>query len=158
MNTAQNTVSSLKVDDDPLQTKVNLFFKELQDLGISEEGIKNIGEQLIVLSSEHFTAKISLLMDEEEFSKWQEYVDAGANTAQQALVLNKYLEEKIDKDIDTVHTEIMESLMLNILNGIRENRELSIKISQLDDKQIKEALELLDKGDFAKLDSFLNIN
>jgi hypothetical protein len=158
MDTAPKSVSSLVVDDDPLQTKVNLFFKELQDLGVQEEGLKNIGEQLIALGSEHLMAKISLLMDEEEFEKWKDFVDAGANEAQQALVMNKFLTEKTGKDFDTFHTEILEELMSSILNSVREHKDLSIKISNLNDEQTKEALEYLNNEDFGKLNALLNIN
>jgi hypothetical protein len=158
MNTAPNSVSSLVVNDDPLQTKVNFFFKELQDLGVPEEGLKNIGEQLIVLTSEHLMAKISLLMDEEKFAEWQKFVDSGANEAQQALVMDKYLKEKTGKDLDTFHTEIMEELMNGILDSIREHKDLSIKIANLDDEQTKQALEYLNSEDFEKLNTLLNIN
>lgn len=158
MDTAYTSLSSLVVDDDDFQTKVNFFFKELQDLGVDDEGLQNIGKQLIVLSSEHVTAKISLLMDKDEFEKWKEFVKTGPNTAQQALVMNKFLEKKIGKDMDTVHGEVTGELMNNILESIRENRELSVQISKLNDEQIKEALELLEKKDFEKLNSLLDIN
>jgi hypothetical protein len=103
-------------------------------------------------------AKISLLMDEEEFEKWKDFVDAGANEAQQALVMNKFLTEKTGKDFDTFHTEILEELMSSILNSVREHKDLSIKISNLNDEQTKEALEYLNNEDFGKLNALLNIN
>lgn len=156
MDTAQKSLSSLTVEDDELQTKVNLFFKELQDLGISHEQIETIGQQLIVLSTDHVTAKIDMLMDEDEFEKWKKFVDTGANAAQQAIVLNKFLKKKIDKDLDTLQLEIADSLMKNILNALQERRDLVVKISKLNDKEIEEATRLLESSEFTKLEKLLN--
>lgn len=156
MDTAQQSLSSLIVEDDELQTKVNLFFKELQDLGISNEHIQTIGQQLIVLSTDHLTAKIDMLMDEDEFEKWKKFVDTGPNAAQQALILNKFLKKKINKDLDTLQLEISETLMKNILSSLQERRDWVVKISKLNDQEIEEATRLLESSDFAKLEDLLN--
>jgi hypothetical protein len=44
------------------------------------------------------------------------------------------------------------------LNSVREHKDLSIKISNLNDEQTKEALEYLNNEDFGKLNALLNIN
>jgi hypothetical protein len=72
--------------------------------------------------------------------------------------MNKFLTEKTDKDLDTFHTEILEELMNSILNSVREHKDLSIKISNLNDEQTKQALEYLNNEDFEKLNALLNIN
>jgi hypothetical protein len=156
MDTAQQSVSSLIVEDDELQTKVNLFFKELQDLGVSDKQIEAIGQQLIVLSTDHLTAKIDMLMDKDEFEKWKKFVDTGPNAAQQAIILNKFLKKKINKDLDSLQLEIADTLMKNILNSLQERRDLVVKISKLNDQEIEEATRLLESSEFAKLDNLLN--
>ncbi len=156
MDTAQKSLSTLVVDDDILQTKVNLFFRELQDLGIQEEQIKAIGEQLIVLVSDHVIVKVKLLMSDEEWEKWKKFVDTGANSAQQAIVLDKLLNKKISKSFDDLNTEIADELMQNILESIRNRKDLAIKLSKLTDEEVVQATTLLEEGKFDELDALLN--
>jgi hypothetical protein len=156
MDTAQQSLSSLVIEDDKLQTKVNFFFKELQDLGLSNEQIEVIGQQLIALSTDHLTAKIDMLMNEEEFEKWKKFIDTGPNTAQQAIVINKFLQKKVGKDVDALQLEIADTLMKNILNSLQERRDFVAKISKLNDQELEEATKLLNNNQFEKLDNLLN--
>jgi hypothetical protein len=133
-----------------------LFLKEIVDLGVPQDQIQKLGEVLVALASEHLTAKISMLMDEEEFNNWKAFIDAGANSAQQMLVIDKLLQKKTQKTLEELQVEIAGELMDNILTNLKERQEYTEKISKLTEQEAAQALEYLNRKEFKKLDDLLN--
>lgn len=152
----QNMSSLIQSDRDLLQEKLDSFVKELQGLRLTAEQIETIITSLTSTATKQTMAKISSLMDDEEFEKWKAFVDTGANTAQQLVVLNRLLLNKTDKDLDTLHMEIVDSLIKNTLSDIANIKDLNLKISNLSPEQVEKAKQLLDDGDYEGADKIIN--
>ncbi|MFA5634014.1 MAG: hypothetical protein WCY00_00290 [Candidatus Dojkabacteria bacterium] len=156
MDSAQQSLSSLVQDSDLLEEKLKTFTSNLQNLGFNDEQIETLVFSLSTTSIKQTLAKISALMNDEEFSKWKDFVDSGANSAQQLLVLNKFLLNKTNKDLETINSEIMDSLIKDTLEEIVNTKDLHIKISQLSEQEIDKAKELLEAGDYEGVDRIIN--
>lgn len=152
----QNMSSLIQNDGDLLQEKLDSFIRELQSLGLNEEQIETIATSLTATATKQTMAKISALMDEQEFENWKNFVDTGANTAQQLVVLNRLLLNKTDKDLDTIHMEIVDGLIKNTLSDIANIKDLNLKISNLSPEEVEKAKQLLDDGDYEGADKIIN--
>ncbi|PKN02999.1 hypothetical protein CVU76_03160 [Candidatus Dojkabacteria bacterium HGW-Dojkabacteria-1] len=152
----QNMSSLIQNDGDLLQEKLDSFVKELQGLGLTAEQIETIITSLTATATKQTMAKISSLMDDEEFENWKNFVDTGANTAQQLVVLNRLLLNKTDKDLDTIHMEIVDGLIKNTLSDIANIKDLNLKISNLSPEEVEKAKQLLDDGDYEGADKIIN--
>lgn len=152
----QNMSSLIQNDGDLLQEKLDSFIRELQSLGLNEEQIETIANSLTATATKQTMAKISALMDEQEFENWKNFVDTGANTAQQLVVLNRLLLNKTDKDLDTLHMEIVDGLIKNTLSDIANIKDLNLKISNLSPEEVEKAKQLLDDGDYEGADKIIN--
>ena len=152
----QNMSSLIQNDGDLLQEKLDSFIRELQSLGLNEEQIETIATSLTATATKQTMAKISSLMDDEEFENWKNFVDTGANTAQQLVVLNRLLLNKTDKDLDTIHMEIVDGLIKNTLSDIANIKDLNLKISNLSPEEVEKAKQLLDDGDYEGADKIIN--
>jgi hypothetical protein len=158
MNSAQSSIpSSLIQDDDLLEKKMKSFIRNLQDLDLNQDQIETLVFSLTTTSVNQTLAKINALMDNEELQKWKDLVDSGANTAQQLIVLNRFLLDKTNKDLETINSEIIDALIKDTLDEVANIKDLKIKISQLDSEQVKKAQELLEAGDYEGVDKIINI-
>lgn len=152
----QNMSSLIQNDGDLLQEKLDSFLRELQSLGLNEEQIETISSSLTTTATKQTMAKISSLMNDEEFENWKKFVDTGANTAQQLIVLNRLLLNKTEKDLDTIHMEIVDGLIKNTLSDIANIKDLNLKISNLSPEEVEKAKQLLDDGDYEGADKIIN--
>jgi hypothetical protein len=152
----QNLSSLIDNNDDLLQKKLDSFIKELQYLGLSQEQIENLVMSLSSTATKQTMAKISSVMSEDDWDKWKKFVDTGPNTAQQIMVMNTFLEKKINKDLETIHSEIIDGLIENTLEEIASTKDLSLKVSQLTPEEIEKAKKLLDEGDYDGADRVIN--
>ncbi|MHC1716953.1 MAG: hypothetical protein AB9915_03680 [Candidatus Dojkabacteria bacterium] len=156
MDSAQQNISSLIQNDDLLETKLKSFVKNLQDLGLNEEQVNTLTLSVATTATKQTLAKISALMNEEDFNKWKEFVDTGANNAQQLIVLNRLLQNKTNKDLETLNAEIIDSLIKDTLNEVTNMKDLTIKVSQLSPEEVAKAKSLLDSGDYDGVDKVIN--
>ena len=157
MDAAQQNMSSLiQNDGDLLQEKLDSFVKELQGLGLTGEQIETIITSLTSTATKQTMAKISSLMDDEEFERWKTFVDTGANTAQQLVVINRLLLNKTNKDLDTIHMEIVDGLIKNTLSDVANIKDLNLKVSNLSPEEVEKAKQLLDDGDYEGADTIIN--
>ncbi|MGI6423480.1 MAG: hypothetical protein ACOX0X_02620 [Candidatus Dojkabacteria bacterium] len=157
MDTAsQNIASVAQNSEDILQDKLDSFAKELRNLNLSEEQIQTVASSLVTTATKQVMAKISSLMDDKEFNNWKKFVDTGANTAQQLIVLNRLLINKTGKDLNTLHEQIIDDLIKNTLGDIASVRDLNLKVSKLSDEEVAKAQELLKQGDFDSADKVIN--
>jgi len=144
----------LEIPNNLIEEKLVSFFETLKSLGISDEKIKEIGGGLVTISNTSILAKISSLMDEEEFNKWKEFVDTGANTAQQIVVMNAFLNRK-GHSLESITDTVLETLMKNTLDEIKITSDLRSKVGKLHDEEVKLANKLLDENRFDELDKLL---
>ena len=157
MDAAQQNMSSLiQNDGDLLQEKLDSFVKELQGLGLTGEQIETIITSLTATATKQTMAKVSSLMDDTEFENWKNFVDTGANTAQQLVVLNRLLLNKTDKDLDTIHMEIVDGLIKNTLSDVANIKDLNLKVANLSPEEVEKAKQLLDDGDYEGADKIIN--
>jgi hypothetical protein len=156
MDSAQQNITSLVQNEDLLEAKMKSFVRNLQDLNLNEEQIQTLVASLSTTSVKQTLAKISALMDDEEFKKWKAFVDSGANNAQQMIVLNRFLLNKTNKDLETINSEIIDALIKDTLDEVANVRDLNIKISQLSTEEIDKAKTLLEAGDYEGVDRIIN--
>ena len=156
MDAAQQNTASLVTNDDLLQTKIDAFVKNLKDMGLTQEQTETIAMSVATTSTQQTLAKISALMSEEDFEKWKAYVDTGPNTAQQLIIMNRFLINRTKKDLETLQSEIIDALIKNTLDDISHAKDLRIKISQLSSEEAVKAKELLDAGDYIGADKIIN--
>lgn len=152
----QNISSLLQNSEDLLQEKLDSFIKQMQYLGLTNEQIETIASSITTTATKQTMGKISSLMDEEEFEKWKTFVDTGANIAQQLIVLNKFLMEKVNKDIEGIHMEIVDGLIENTLSDIANIKDLNLKVSNLSPEDVERAKGLIDAGDYEEADKLIN--
>ncbi len=152
----QNISSLLQNSEDLLQEKLDSFIKQMQYLGLTNEQIETIASSITTTATKQTMGKISSLMDEKEFEKWKTFVDTGANIAQQLIVLNKLLMEKVNKDIEGIHMEIVDGLIENTLSEIANIKDLNLKVSNLSPEEVEKAKELIDAGDYEEADKLIN--
>jgi len=152
----QNLSSLIQNNEDLLQEKLNSFVKQLQYLGLDNTEIETISGGITVTATKQMMAKVSALMDEQEFEKWKIFVDTGVNNAQQLIVLNRMLINKTNKDFETIFMEIVDGLIENTLNDLARIKDLNLKVSQLSPEDVEKAKQLLDSGDFEGADSIIN--
>lgn len=152
----QNLSSLIQGNTDILQEKLNSFVEQLQYLGLDKTEIETISGGITVTATKQMMAKVSALMDEQEFEKWKIFVDTGVNNAQQLIVLNKMLINKTNKDFETIFMEIVDGLIENTLKDLARIKDLNVKVSQLSPEEIEKATQLLDSGDFQGADSIIN--
>ncbi len=152
----QNISSLLQNSEDLLQEKLDSFIKQMQYLGLTNEQIETIASSITTTATKQTMGKISSLMDEKEFEKWKTFVDTGANIAQQLIVLNKFLMEKVNKDIEGIHMEIVDGLIENTLSEIANIKDLNLKVSNLSPEEVEKAKELIDAGDYEEADKLIN--
>ena len=97
-------------------------------------------------------------MDDSDWSKWKAFVDSTPtpNVAQQLIIMNKFLEDRTGKSLETLHLEILDSLLKDTLDQIQQRRDMAIKVSKLSDEQIDTVNEALDNEEFDKADDILN--
>lgn len=152
----QNISSLLQNSEDLLQEKLDSFIKQMQYLGLTNEQIETIASSITTTATKQTMAKISALMNEEEFEKWKTFVDTGVNIAQQLIVLNKLLMEKVNKDIEGIHMEIVDGLIENTLSEIANIKDLNLKVSNLSPEEVEKAKELIDAGDYEEADKLIN--
>jgi len=152
----QNLSSLIQGNTDILQEKLNSFVQQLQYLGLDKTEIETISGGITVTATKQMMAKVSALMDEQEFEKWKIFVDTGVNNAQQLIVLNKMLINKTNKDFETIFMEIVDGLIENTLKDLARIKDLNVKVSQLSPEEIEKATQLLDSGDFQGADSIIN--
>lgn len=152
----QNISSLLQNSEDLLQEKLDSFIKQMQYLGLTNEQIEIIASSITITATKQTMGKISSLMDEKEFEKWKTFVDTGANIAQQLIVLNKLLMEKVNKDIEGIHMEIVDGLIENTLSEIANIKDLNLKVSNLSPEEVEKAKELIDAGDYEEADKLIN--
>ncbi len=161
MSTAQSLVSSLFIADDAIQTKVNLFLKDLKDMGYSEEDMNNISESLMSNVEQELELRIIASMDDEDTRKWQDFVNTKPNSAQEFMILDKFLKNKIGKGLEELQNEIIVKNIDNTLEGLKLSKDIKQKISQLSEEEIDQAQQLLDQGRFEdaqKIINKLNVN
>ncbi|MDX9739184.1 MAG: hypothetical protein RBT33_02380 [Candidatus Dojkabacteria bacterium] len=152
----QNISSLLQNSEDLLQEKLDSFIKQMQYLGLTNEQIETIASSITTTATKQTMAKISALMNEEEFEKWKTFVDTGVNIAQQLIVLNKFLMEKVNKDIEGIHMEIVDGLIENTLSEVANIKDLNLKVSNLSPEDVEKAKELIDAGDYEEADKLIN--
>lgn len=152
----QNISSLLQNSEDLLQEKLDSFIKQMQYLGLTNEQIETIASSITTTATKQTMAKISALMNEEEFEKWKTFVDTGVNIAQQLIVLNKLLMEKVNKDIEGIHMEIVDGLIENTLSEIANIKDLNLKVSNLSPEDVERAKGLIDAGDYEEADKLIN--
>ncbi len=152
----QNISSLLQNSEDLLQEKLDSFIKQMQYLGLTNEQIETIASSITTTATKQTMGKISSLMDEKEFEKWKTFVDTGANIAQQLIVLNKFLMEKVNKDIEGIHMEIVDGLIENTLSDIANIKDLNLKVSNLSPEDVERAKGLIDAGDYEEADKLIN--
>ncbi|MFA5623117.1 MAG: hypothetical protein WC981_02715 [Candidatus Dojkabacteria bacterium] len=152
----QNISSLLQNSEDLLQEKLDSFIKQMQYLGLTNEQIETVASSITTTATKQTMAKISALMNEEEFEKWKTFVDTGVNIAQQLIVLNKLLMEKVNKDIEGIHMEIVDGLIENTLSEIANIKDLNLKVSNLSPEEVEKAKELIDAGDYEEADKLIN--
>lgn len=152
----QNISSLLQNSEDLLQEKLDSFIKQMQYLGLTNEQIETIASSITTTATKQTMAKISALMNEEEFEKWKTFVDTGVNIAQQLIVLNKLLMEKVNKDIEGIHMEIVDGLIENTLSEVANIKDLNLKVSNLSPEDVEKAKELIDAGDYEEADKLIN--
>ncbi len=157
MDSAQQNMSSLlQNSEDLLQEKLDSFVKQLQYLGLSNEQIETIATSITTTATKQTMAKVSSLMDEKEFENWKAFVDTGVNIAQQLVVLNRLLMEKVNKDIEGIHMEIVDGLIENTLSEVANLKDLNLKVSNLSPEEVEEAKKLIDAGDYEGADKIIN--
>ena len=157
MDSAQQNMSSLlQNSEDLLQEKLDSFVKQLQYLGLSNEQIETIATSITTTATKQTMAKVSSLMDEKEFENWKTFVDTGVNIAQQLVVLNRLLMEKVNKDIEGIHMEIVDGLIENTLSEVANLKDLNLKVSNLSPEEVEEAKKLIDAGDYEGADKIIN--
>lgn len=156
MNSAQQNTSSLIHNEDLLEAKLHSFAKNLQDLGLNDQQVETLVMSVATTSTKQTSAKVNALMDKEDLEKWNDFVDSGPNTAQQLIVLNRFLIEKTKKDLETINSEIIDALIQDTLDEIANLKDLKIKLSQLSDEEVDKAKELLDAGDYEAVDRIIN--
>lgn len=141
-----------------IEQKIVGYINTLKDLNISDEKITEIAGYLTSTANLQILAKISSLMDEEEFEKWKTFIDTDPepNVAQQLIVMNAFLKRKANLSIEDITNEILESLMRNSLDEIKWNSELRQKISKLNPEDVKLAQKLLENEEYAELDKLLS--
>ena len=152
----QNMSSLLQNSEDLLQEKLDSFIKQMQYLGLTNEQIETIASSITTTATKQTMGKISSLMDEEEFEKWKTFVDTGVNIAQQLIVLNKLLMEKVNKDIEAIHMEIVDGLIENTLSEVANIKDLNLKVSNLSPEEVEKAKALIDAGDYEEADKLIN--
>ncbi len=156
MDSAQQNISSLIQDGDLLEKKMQSFARNLQDLDLNEEQIQTLVASIATTSTKQTLAKISALIDDEEFNKWKDFVDSGANNAQQLIVLNRFLINKTNKDLETINSEIIDALIKDTLDEVANVKDLTIKISQLTPEEVNKAKELLEAEDYEGVNRIVN--
>lgn len=156
MNAAQQNMSSLIQNDDVFQQKLTSFIKNLSDLGLNQEQVETIAGNISVTATEQTIAKISALMDDDDFNKWKAFMDTGPNTAQQLIVLNKFLMDKSNKDLEAINNEIIDSLLKDTLVEVSKMKDLNTKISQLSPEEVAKAKALIDAGDYEGAEKVVN--
>lgn len=156
MDSAQKSITSLIDGNDMLEKRLNLFIKELQDMGLNKEQIDDVITKFTSIATQQTIAKISALMDEKDWENWKKFVDTGANTAQQLIVLNRLLINKSGKDLNTINVDIIESLATTMIDDLKMANDVSLKISNLSPEDVAKAQELLDAGDFIGADQIID--
>lgn len=156
MDSAQQNISLMVQNSDLLESRLQSFVKNLQDFGLNDEQVSTILLSTTATANKQTLAKVSALMDGTEFEKWKDFVDSGANIAQQLLVMNKFLEGKVNKDLETIHMEIVESLIKDTLEEVANIKDLNIKISQLSPEEVEQAQKLLEAGDFEGVEKIVH--
>lgn len=151
----QNMSSLLQNSEDLLQEKLDSFVKGLQYLGLTNEQIETLASTLSTTATKQTMAKVSALMNEEEFENWKNFVDTGANVAQQLVVLNRLLQNKVNKDLETIHMEIVDDLIKNTLSEVANLKDLNLKVSNLSPEEIEKAKQLIEAGDYEGADRII---
>ncbi len=158
MNPAQSDISNLIVFDDPVQTKINIFIKQLSELGLDKEQLETLGLSIASTASTQTIAKISAVMTDTDWDNWRNFINAdpNPNTAQQIIVMNELLRQRTNKDLNTLFNEILDSIMKDTKYELLEDVKLRQKISKLSDEDTQKAMQLLEDGEFEELDKLLD--
>ncbi len=159
MDDNQKTLSSLVANnDDLIDTKLELFVKDLQYLGLNPQQIEQISGSMTVTLSEQVMLKISALMSDEDWTKWKAFIDVvpTPNTAQQVIVMNEYLKNRINKDLEGLYNEILEELAKNTIEELKGIKDLKEKVATLSDEEVDKAQQALEEEDYDKVDKIIS--
>lgn len=157
MPTAQlNT--PLYIPDDLIQTQVNLFLKDLKEMGYDKQRAEDILQGILEQAQIELEIKIESSMNEEDKSKWEAFKNTNPNPTQEYITINKFLENKKGWSIEELQNEILTNKFKDTIKILQFTNDIAEKIANLSPELTEQAQKLLNQGMFDEAEEFINLN
>lgn len=141
------------------QIAANKFVQYLRDqLHYPQEKILEIVGTLTGVITNLTILAVFREMTSEELDNWKNIVESGANDSQQLLLIDKFLQKKINKSFEELNNEILVKTVNYYKNELKTSKKLVEQINRLNEEQTEQAMSYLNKGQLSMAEEFLNLN